>query len=414
MIQIAEGSRREGKVPGHASVFQMDDAVGHHPDEGVIVGDDEHCLAVGQIRDRGSHPVHGPGIEAAGGFVKDNERRLREGGRGDLQPLLFAAAQIEGVGVAVGPQAQGLQGGLFLRRRQLAPADFKLAGDAGAEKLVVGVLHDVKGQIVGAHRAAVGPERTGEKLGQGRFADAVHADDGRNFPGVKPEGNPSKHRPFAQFAHLGDGIAPGSAAAARGVEGEEVKAAGVPGRAPKGGLAFENRQAAIGEGKDPVDYPAEVKIAVVGHENGLAHGLELSDQRAQGHGVVIIQIGRGFVKEEHIGVEHHGRGQGQKLALSAGKAVDLPAHQPRDGQRLLKGGQPCPHRLAGEAVIFHGEHHLAGGVEGEKLAAGILEHRAHHPADGVDGQVGHVLIVQKALPRQTALHNFGDEPVQEF
>lgn len=94
-----------------------------------------------------------------------------------------------------------------MRRRQPAPADLKLAGDAGVEKLVIGALHDVKGQIVGVHRAAVGPKRTGEKFGQSRFAGAVHADGGRDFPGVKPEGNPPEHRPFAQPAHLGGKMA---------------------------------------------------------------------------------------------------------------------------------------------------------------------------------------------------------------
>ena len=264
------------------------------------------------------------------------------------------------------------------------------------------------------------------------LARAVPAHERRHRPGVQPQARPAQHGRVAAVARLEAGRVErgglvggararrgGAVAAARRRHARQVPGAQAQPRAlvladpREGGGVRVAHDAPAPHHHHPVGDAREPPQPVLGHEHGLARGLEPRDRLGQLEHGAHVERRRGLVQHEDVGAHRAHRGDGHHLALAARERADVAVAQVLDAQQGEGAVHAPVHLGAREPEVLAAERHLRGGVQVEELAAGVLEHRAHAPAQRVHLPRPRVLAGDAHRPRELPVVGDGDQPVRQ-
>jgi hypothetical protein len=175
--------------------------------------------ALHQFVERGLHGAFGFGVERAGGFVQDQNRRVLQNGAGDGEALALAAGKRDAFFADDGVEALGFLhdeivgvgvfgGGDDFVVRRAEPAQLDVPADGVVEQNVF--LRDdgdlvpqvARGNLAQIHaadfdRAACGVVKTQEQVGERGFAGAAGADERDELAGLDGEVDVVQDRFFA-------------------------------------------------------------------------------------------------------------------------------------------------------------------------------------------------------------------------
>ena len=128
------------------------------------------------------------------------------------------------------------------------------------------------------------------------------------------------------------------------------------------------------------------------HEGGAQPPLQLDQLHAHGGAQLGVQVGQRLVHQEHAGLFDHGAGQGDALALAAGKVRGLAVQIGRHAHDLGIFRDAAVPLLLGHLFVFQAKlnvfAHAHGGIDGV-----ILEH--HGDIAFFGRLVGDVLAVHQ-------------------
>jgi len=161
--------------------------------------DDDHAVAafVVELEEEVDNPVTAGGVEVAGGFISEEERRVVAQGAGDGDALLFAAREFRGPMMQARAEADLVEqmralGGIAMAGEPRGELDVLECGELG--KKMIGLEDEANGEIAPrrelaarpavdrrafpTHFAGVGRLESAENLQQRAFAGAGRALDG--------------------------------------------------------------------------------------------------------------------------------------------------------------------------------------------------------------------------------------------
>ena len=151
-------------------------------------------------------------------------------------------------------------------------------------------------------------------------------------------------------------------------------------------------------------------LLVMGHiDGGDPHVvLDLLDDRPHLHPQLGVQVGQGFVHQQHVRLNHQGPGQGDPLLLSAGQPVRHPVGVFVDMHQLHKPVRLLRDLRLGQLPLLQAEGHVV--PHGKMGKDGVvLEHHADIPPGGI--QIVDPLVVEIDAAALDAVEA-GDHPQQ--
>mmetsp|Transcript_26805 Transcript_26805/g.65681 ORF Transcript_26805/g.65681 Transcript_26805/m.65681 type:complete len:967 (-) Transcript_26805:374-3274(-) len=159
------------------------------------------------------------------------------------------------------------------------------------------------------------------------------------------------------------------------------------------------REGLVAEVDDVREHLGE-KVVVVRHQadGGLGEGAQVAHQPRDGGGVQVV---RGLVQQQHLGVPQHGAGDGQLHAPASGEGLDGGRHLDVVEAHLAQGAH---HRLAGHAGGHHLHHEIHNGLL--LLAQNLVQNVVDGDVRGETGDVlGRHAVEQRGLAGAVLAHD---------